>query len=904
MKRMLINATHGVRVALVDGQSLYDLDIERTQKQTVNNIYLGRVNRVEPSLAAAFVDFGSIRDGFLPMKEVAREYFKDSYSPSGSRPNIKDVLEPGQELIIQVVKEERGNKGAALRTFISLAGRYLVLMPNNPRAGGISRQIEGEEREELKASIDQLNIPEGMGIIVRTAGMGRNIEEWQWDLEVLLCQWKAIQEAAKSKPAPFLIHQEGDVITRALRDNLRPDIEEILVDSQDAYDHAKDHLLHTRPEYVDKLKLYQDNDPLFNRYQIESQIESAFQRVVGLDNGASIVIDPAEALTAIDINSAKATEGSDIEETAFLTNIAAAKEISRQLRLRDLGGLIVIDFIDMSSTKHQREVEKVLREELKKDRARVQMGRITRFGLLEMSRQRLQPSLGDANLVSCPRCDGQGTIRGVESLSLSLLRVIEEESIKPNTGQVRVQVPVEVATFLMNEKRDVIFDLEKRHEAQILIIPNQNFSTPHYDVARIKQEDLRQSRPASYKLVKDKETEAQHYQLQGQSTHHEEPAIKHIPSSLPAPQPKALTKESGLIRRLWRTVFGNAPKDDEANLSATPKSRDKTRPKRQQNAQDHASSDDSDRQSRPSQQRGNKRRPNNSRNRSNRQNQQNRRPDHRQEAGQENPRRDNSRTDQPTRSDNSRAEQSRQDTPRADRTRTDSSRNEAAKEPREQTQQTQQTQQARSQGRDHRQDSRKKDNRSDGRRTRSPRQTPAPANQTVNLEQPRKASDDELKMHTLVQKDTKTSKPPQQQPLSSQAKGGAPQQQATQTKSETSSPASKAPTEVKNQPTTHATTAPAKQEAVKDPRRDQIGFIKLSEEKAQAAVVKIDNTAAPKTSAEHKLNQVTTRSSEKSTAGQVAAPKSALATVRNQSKKAPEMVQSFEKERQEVNSEE
>ncbi|HET9843834.1 MAG TPA: Rne/Rng family ribonuclease, partial [Gammaproteobacteria bacterium] len=582
MKRMLINATHGVRVALVDGQTLYDLDIEPTiQQPTVNNIYKGVINRIENSLGAAFINYGAERDGFLPIKEIAREYFKADYQyVQGERINISEVLKPGQEVIVQVVKEQRGTKGAALRTFISLAGRYLVLMPNNPRAGGISRQIEGDEREELKTNLNQLHIPEGMGIIVRTAGVGRSLEELQWDLEILLSQWKAILEAADTRPAPFLIYQESDVITRALRDNLRPEIEEILVDTPDAYQHARKHLEDTRPEFVSKLKFYDEADPLFNRYQVESQIESAFRRVVGLPNGASIVIDPTEALTAIDINSAKATEGRDIEETALMTNIAAAKAIALQLRLRDLGGLIVIDFIDMANPKHQKQVEYHLREELKKDRARVQMGRISRFGLLEMSRQRLQPSLGDVNLVPCPRCDGQGTIRGIESLTLSILRVIEEESMKPNTAQVRTQVPIEVATFLMNEKREALIELERRHHVQILVITNQNITTPHYEVSRIRQDEAssRNIKLASYNLVKD--IEAPTYKSVQSNRTEEEPAIKYAPPSSPPPSPKPLQlqKESGLIRRLWDSLFGGAPKEEvEKKFTPKPKLKDKSR---------------------------------------------------------------------------------------------------------------------------------------------------------------------------------------------------------------------------------------------------------------------------------------------------------------------------------------
>ncbi len=578
MKRMLIGTSHGVRVAIVDGQKLINVEVERN-KSTVNSVYLGRVNRVEPSLGAAFVDYGSTRDGFLPSKEISSEYFKENYKIGrGERLNIREALQPGQEIIVQVVKEERGNKGAAIRTFISLAGRYLVLMPNNPRAGGISRQIEGDDRSQLKDNLDQLKMPKGMGLIVRTAGVGKSLEELQWDLDVLLNQWKEIKKAAKGRPAPFLIHQEGDVITRALRDNLRSDIGEILIDCKESFEKAKEHIQHTRPEFLDKIKFYSDPDPLFSRYQIEAQIESAFQREVGLDNGASIVIDPTEALTAIDINSAKATEGSDIEETALNTNLAAASEIARQLRLRDLGGLIVIDFIDMSNPKHQREVERRLDEELKLDKARVQTGRISRFGLLEMSRQRLQPSLGDANQVTCPRCDGQGSIRGVESLTTSILRVIEEETLKPQTAQIQAQVPVEVGTFLINEKRETLMDLEKRHGVQIVVISNKDIQTPHYEITRVKMGDLSHS-SASYTMVKEVTTNQLPYKPTSEQPQ-EKPAVSGLSTSTP-PAPK-ISKESSLIRRLWSAVFGSSEKEVES-VKPKPKNKGGSRNQRHQN---------------------------------------------------------------------------------------------------------------------------------------------------------------------------------------------------------------------------------------------------------------------------------------------------------------------------------
>ena len=491
MKRMLINATQQeeLRVALVDGQRLYDLDIESPgHEQKKANIYKGKITRIEPSLEAAFVDYGAERHGFLPLKEIAREYFPSNYSSHG-RPNIKDVLREGQEVIVQVDKEERGNKGAALTTFISLAGSYLVLMPNNPRAGGISRRIEGDDRTELKEALSSLQLPDGMGLIVRTAGVGKSADALQWDLSFRLKHWEAIKKAAEGRPAPFLIHQESNVIVRAFRDYLRPDIGEILIDNPKVLDLAKEHIAALgRPDFSSKIKLYSGEIPLFSHYQIESQIESAFQREVRLPSGGSIVIDTTEALTAIDINSARATRGGDIEETAFNTNLEAADEIARQLRLRDLGGLIVIDFIDMTPVRHQREVENRLRDAVRQDRARIQIGRISRFGLLEMSRQRLSPSLRESSHHVCPRCSGTGTIRDNESLALSILRLIEEEALKENTKEVHAIVPVQVASYLLNEKRESVSAIEKRQAGvKAVIVPNDQMQTPHYSVLRVRK---------------------------------------------------------------------------------------------------------------------------------------------------------------------------------------------------------------------------------------------------------------------------------------------------------------------------------------------------------------------------------------------------------------------------------
>lgn len=491
MKRMLINATQAeeLRVAIVDGQTLYDIDIEQPSKeQKKSNIYKGRITRLEPSLEAAFVEYGGERHGFLPLKEISRDYFQAGVD--ANKASLRELLKEGQEIVVQVDKEERGNKGAALTTFISLAGRYMVLMPNSPTAGGVSRRIEGDDRAALKEAMDKLQIPDDMGVIIRTAGVGRDAEELQWDLDYLLQVWKAIAEAALSKPSPFLIYQESRLIIRALRDYMRADIGEILVDTDEMYEEAREFVQQVMPHNLRKLKQYKDSTPLFNRFQIESQIENAYERTVRLPSGGALVIDQTEALTAVDVNSARATKGGDIEETAFQTNLEAAEEVARQLRLRDLGGLVVIDFIDMSSNKHQREVENRLQHSLKYDRARVQLGRISRFGLMEMSRQRLRPSLGESSQLVCPRCDGHGRMRSVESLSLSILRVAEEHAMKENTGQVLVQCPVEIANYLLNEKRRALAEIEQRHDAPIVIVSDDQLETPHYEVTRIRENEL------------------------------------------------------------------------------------------------------------------------------------------------------------------------------------------------------------------------------------------------------------------------------------------------------------------------------------------------------------------------------------------------------------------------------
>lgn len=537
MKRMLFNATQAeeLRVAIVDGQTLLDLDIETLGKeQRKGNIYKGIITRIEPSLEACFVDYGTDRHGFLPFKEVSRSYFQDY---EGGRARIQDVLKEGMEVIVQVEKDERGNKGAALTTFISLAGRYLVLMPNNPRGGGVSRRIEGEERQELKAAMAELDVPRGMSLIARTAGIGRSVEELQWDFNYLQQLWQAIEEAGKAHNEPYLLFMESSLLIRAIRDYFRPDIGEILVDNQEVYDQISEFMSYVMPNNVGRLKLYKDHTPLFSRFQIEHQIESAFSRSVSLPSGGAIVIDHTEALVSIDVNSARATRGADIEDTAFKTNMEAAEEVARQMRLRDLGGLVVIDFIDMENAKHQRDVENVLRDALKKDRARVQMGKLSRFGLLELSRQRLKPALGESSHIACPRCAGTGVIRSIESTALHVLRIIQEEAMKDNTGEVHAQVPVDVATFLLNEKRAELFGMEERLDVSVFLIPNIHLENPHYEITRVRTDDVDDNAEPSYKRVAAPEEDENAKPFGGEKAKaaRPEPAVKGVKHTQPAP---------------------------------------------------------------------------------------------------------------------------------------------------------------------------------------------------------------------------------------------------------------------------------------------------------------------------------------------------------------------------------
>jgi ribonuclease E len=581
MKRMLVNATQQeeLRVALVDGQKLYDLSIDiPSREQKKANVYKARIARIEPSLEAVFVDYGSERHGFLPLKEISKEFFRDG-QPQGNR-GMREILSEGQEIVVQVEKEERGNKGAALTTYISLAGRFLVLMPNNPRAGGVSRRIEGEDRDQLRDAMDQLNIPDGMGAIIRTAGVGRSVEELQWDLDNLKTQWDAIAEGIKSRPAPFLVYQESDAVTRALRDYLSDDIGEIQVDDPGAYQKAQEYMQRFMPpEAQRRLKFYQDDVPLFTRFQIENQIESAYAHKVQLPSGGSIVIDYTEALVSIDINSARATRGSDIETTAFNTNLEAADEIARQLRIRDAGGLIVIDFIDMESSKNQREVEERLRDAMKQDRARIQIGRLSRFGLLEMSRQRLRPSLGESSHIACPRCAGLGNIRSVESMALAILRLAGEDARKDRTGRLIVQVPIDVATYLMNEKRAGLRDIEEKSGAEVVLVPNKDMETPEFAIRRVRNDELGLTENAlsSYKIPTP--SEAPDVALQAKRPPAPVAAVTTIIPTAPAPSapepppppPPELKPNRGLLGKVKTFLFGDEePAKEEKGADKAP----------------------------------------------------------------------------------------------------------------------------------------------------------------------------------------------------------------------------------------------------------------------------------------------------------------------------------------------
>ena len=575
MKRMLINATQPeeLRVAVADGQILIDLDIEvPSQEQKKSNVYKGRITRVEPSLEACFVEFGSERHGFLPFKEICRECYHPSARKVEGRLSIRDAVKEGQEVIIQVEKEERGNKGAALTTYISLAGRYLVLMPTNPKAGGVSRRISGEDRQYLREQLQQVISPDNVGIIVRTAGVGREAEELQWDLDYLLQLWNAIEKAAAGNSAPFLIYQESNLFIRALRDHLRSDISEILIDNEKVFADAQEFVQQVMPHNSHKLKQYTDDVPLFNRFQIESQIESAFARTVHLPSGGSLVIDHTEALLSIDINSARATKGTDIEDTAYKTNLEAADEIARQLRLRDLGGLIVIDFIDMMDRKHQRTVEERLRHALQIDKARVQTGRISRFGLLEMSRQRLRPSLGESSQEPCPRCDGHGNIRSTESLALSILRLVEEESMKEYTGQVFVQAPTTVANFLLNEKRKALAEVEARHDAPIFVLSNEYMERPKFEIHRVRKSEI--SDEPSYSRVEQPNAELVANAESQAASVAPGPLVSGVMPSRPAPSrpaPDSGRKDKpGFFGQLFSKLFGGSEEEEKPTKKAAP----------------------------------------------------------------------------------------------------------------------------------------------------------------------------------------------------------------------------------------------------------------------------------------------------------------------------------------------
>ena len=608
MKRMLFNATQSeeLRVAIVDGQKLIDLDIEHAGKeQRKSNIYKGVITRIEPSLEAAFVDYGMDRHGFLPFKEVARSYFKEG---ADSKARIQDALKEGQEIIVQVDKDERGNKGAALTTFISLAGRYLVLMPNNPRGGGVSRRIEGEDRDELRDVLAQLEVPKGMSIIARTAGIGRNAEELQWDLNYLTQLWAAIDGASTMQSGAYLIYQEGSLVIRAIRDYFSADIGEILIDTPDIHEQALQFMSHVMPGNVGRVKLYQDEIPLFTRFQIEHQIESAFSREVRLPSGGAIVIDHTEALVSVDVNSGRATRGSDIEHTAFNTNMEAAEEVARQLRLRDLGGLVVIDFIDMESQRNQRDVENALREALHHDRARVQTGKISRFGLLELSRQRLRPSLGETNHIPCPRCNGTGHIRGIESTALHILRITQEDAMKDNSAIIQVQLPVEVATFLLNEKRADIHAIEQRMGVEVVLIPNIHLETPNYNIVRVKHDDVtEETSRASYKLV-ELPTETSYIPTAEETAKEVRPvaAVRGITPAAPAPivaEKSAAAPILSLLDRI-KKLFSSASSSSKQKTEAEKneefnRDRNRNNRNRNRNRNDRNKNAPQDRQNRP-----------------------------------------------------------------------------------------------------------------------------------------------------------------------------------------------------------------------------------------------------------------------------------------------------------------
>ena len=553
---MLVNATQEeeLRVALVDGQKLYDLDIEATNRsQKKSNIYKARIIRSEPSLEAAFVDFGASRHGFLPLKEISKIYFNNAYK-SGSKQNIKEIVNDGTDIIIQVEKEERGSKGAALTSFVSLAGRYLVAMPHNPRTSGVSRQIEGEDREEARLAMSGLKIPDDFGLILRTAGVGKTTEDLQWDLDYLVTLWEAIKNASDEQNAPLLLYQERNVIIRAIRDYLRKDISEIVIDDQESYEIAKNFMEQVMPHNLSLLRLHQDSIPLFTRYQIESQIESAFSRTVNLHSGGSIVIETTEALTTIDINSGKATQGGDIEETAHKTNLEAAEEIGRQLRLRDLGGLVVVDFIDMLNPKNQRSVENKLRDAVKIDRARVQTGRISNFGLLELSRQRLRPSLAESSQEVCPRCSGIGSIRTIKSTALSVLRLIEEEAMKNGTLKVMALTSLDVATFLSNEKRSDIVGIETRQNVKVILVPNPNIQTPHYEIQRVKDQDAHTKKTDSFQYL-PKADIADTFESVNNDANQPEAAVKDVSNIRPHHNKRR--RKTSILKQLIKWIFGN-----------------------------------------------------------------------------------------------------------------------------------------------------------------------------------------------------------------------------------------------------------------------------------------------------------------------------------------------------------
>jgi len=898
MKRMLINATHAeeLRVALVDGQRLYDLDIEnRNREQKKANIYKGKITRIEPSLEAAFVDYGAERHGFLPLKEISRQYFIKQPNEIQGRINIKDVVKEGTEVIVQVDKEERGNKGAALTTFISLAGRYLVLMPNNPRAGGISRRIEGDERSQLKEAISQLEIPSGMGIIVRTAGIGRSPEELQWDLSRLIQIWESIQEESDKTSAPHFLFQESNVIIRAVRDYLRDDIGEVIVDNPPEFELAKAFVGMMMPNFQHKVKSYDESIPLFNRYQIESQIESAYQREVKLPSGGSIVIDVTEAMISIDINSSRATKGGDIEETALQTNLEAADEIARQLRIRDIGGLIVIDFIDMNAVRNQKEVENRLQAALESDRARVQTSRISRFGLLEMSRQRLRPSLGETSGKVCPRCSGQGTIRDTRSIALGILRLVEDEAQKERSAEIRAIAPVSVATFLLNEKRNDIRDIEKRNNIRVVVTPSTEMVTPHFEVQRLRDDD-ELLEETSYKITVNTEEESSDSNANGNKPSNTTtnttpaPAVQQIIPSTPAPEaPKK--QEPGIFSKIFDFLFGGAEKEEEKKKQDNKKRGGGNNRQRQNNRgrndnrRDNRNRNDNRRDNRG--RNDNRRRNNDDRNRDDRDNQDNR--GNRQRKS-DNNQRDNNQRDNNKQQNNKRRDRDNQDN-RGNKQRNNRQQDNRQKDRNEN--QGKQQQQGRGEGEEKSQEQRQRRGnqgrqRSNPRSNRNrsdqaPQQQPSAQNEAQQQQQQQQQQQSNVKSEAPAQQAKQPKPQPQQDLQTFETPGFVPVADLAAQEQQTPAPAAAKP---------EAAPAPEKKPASEAPKAQDTAPQQAAQQAPAPAAPVAKPAEAPQTEkkAAEKPAETEARPSRPANDPRLAPKKSAPAEVISESVETPKMV--------------